>query len=619
MRKLFIFCMFVLSLFSLSASTSNADNYIRPAVQMERKESKAEASNGYIRPAVQMEKAAETAEETTGYIRPAVPMENTDEAEKSQTAQNTAVAPVKETEASKNNASSETEKEERKGSSFYQYVIEKMTLAQQPEHEEAAIKEEKDADTESTPAAYNYPQYSIKDTSQESTSAAVPVADDYRPYSFSVLDYTFSGYTDYGYLSMYLDSYVLENLDSFMLYEKKNGESIITEASLSLNDYEVSISFDTALNGKGLIPLLESEIEKYLTPAEEEIAAPEKENITLTVEDETQPEEAVETVSEVEEEPTSTDNDNTEKTTEEEILFVRKFSYRGIKAEAEVYSTHTSLTLPAGTRASDIKAVAELLNSIYPEAASNVVYYVGEGVVTFYYPEQTEPFLIIAFDIIDDIARSVVDSIFSNEDEEKAEAAAKSEAEAKAKAEAEAEAKAKAEAEAKATEEAEAKVEAEAKAEEAKVAPVAAPVKKAESMTESASLWNLSLSARVGILGVIQKNSIAGIGFSTGLEADYSYSNFSIFGSLDMVFGERFFVTADLGIKASKAYKLLGNTLRFGVTTGLTLNSVLKSKVSLYVGTLASIRILNINITAEARIGIEGYKYFGIFGSYKFK
>ncbi len=603
MRKLFIFCLFVLSLFTLSASSGQ--DYIRPAVKMEEKENSAGAATRYVRPATPMEGKDEKAVEAPLYVRPAAPMK-AEETEKD-TVQYIRPASVRTEENSASEAKDSTpdyvrpasvEKNEtsdgRKDSSSYQSLPDEKTAPQDSIYEESAGPQE-----------------------------TVAAGDDYRPYSFSIEDCTFSGYTDYGYLSIYLDSYIIENLDAFILFEKRYGGGDILRATLTLNDYELVLSFDPSINGKYLIPLLEIEIGKYMNPHEENaeiteeviaaevLPAPTEETFKETRAEEPAVEEVIpeirkETAAAVAEPGAETPAEYEEThQAEDGLFFCRKFSYRGVKAEVEVYSTHASLTLPAGTTPGDIDAAVGILRSIYPEEAADVTYSVEEDTVTICYPEQSKSFLLAAYDVLESIARDAVDIISSN--------AAADRVVAKGPAP-EKEIVAVSTPVSQPSETTSSSSQTTTSSSPSPVSPVAEP---AQSTAEEKD-WTLSFSARGGILGIFQNNTAKGVGLSAGLDVDYAYSDFSLYGSLDMVIGSPFFVTADIGIRASRAV-LAGSPFRVGVSAGVSFVPVLDNKVSLYAGIFTSLRIYNVDVFCELRRGLGGYTYFGLFGSYRFK
>lgn len=413
MKKLLVFSLFILSLFTLSASSG--PDYIRPAVAMEKKESPSDVTTRYVRPAAPMEKKGEEDASSPLYVRPSTPMgrEETETVQyirpASPEAEESTPSEVKESALDYVRPAS-MEKKETSGNSSCQRLPERETVPQNSVYEGAVLPEDECAQPQET----------------------TPARDDYHPYSFSVSGCTFSGYTDYGYLSMYLDSYILDNLDAFILFEKKYGDEDILKASLILNDYELSLSFDPALNGKYLLPLLEIEIGKYMNPPEESakiteaviaaeiLSAPLEETSEAIASEESVTEKEIPQV--VEETATAgTGPQSTPSTADEEVqktgdelLFSRRFSYRGIEAGTEVYDTHTTLTLPVGTTAGDIEEAGEILRSIYPEEAAGVTYSTEGDTVTLYYPKQSKSFLLAAYDVLESIAEDAIDILYSN-------------------------------------------------------------------------------------------------------------------------------------------------------------------------------------------------------------
>ena len=697
MKKLLVFCLFILSFFTLSASSG--PDYIRPAVTMQEKESSADATTRYIRPATAMETKEEENATSPLYVRPATVIE-TEKSETETTEYIRPAFPQREVSSDAVVPSSEV-KESTQG-----YV--KPASAGNNEESGESV-------------ASSYLSLPVKESTQQDSSYAEDryarpqetgaVKDDYRPYSFSVSGRTFSGYTDYGYLDIYLDSFILDNLDSFILFEKKNGNGFAPGASLSLNDYALFLSFDPSINGKYLLPLLEIEIAKYMNPSEN-VSEDKEEGLQTSLEEapaavaedaaggddlpytgEENPE--VETAA-----PEGAERDNI-KEAEDKLLFSRKFSYRGIHAEAEVYGTHTTLTLPEGTTDGDISEGAAILRSLYPSETSHVTYTIAGGTVTLYYPEQTEEFLLASSDTLENTARDAIDILYSN-------AAARKGAETEdkllfsrvfsykgIKAGAEVysthttltlpegttagdapavreilvsvypaetsvvtytlsgdtitlhypeqteefllfsydslESTIRAIIDSLSPNERNVNASVPEKASEAAVSssgsrpseavsspsPVTAPLQSIAEEETAASSWVLSFSARGGILAILQNNNAKGAGFSAGLAADYTYSDFSIFGSVDMVAGSPFFVTADIGIRASKA--IPASPFRVGVSAGLSLVPVLDNKITLYAGIFTSFRIYDVDVFCELRRGLGGYTHFSIYGSYKFK
>lgn len=693
MKKLLVFCLFILSLFTLSASSG--PDYIRPAVAMEEKESPSDVTTRYVRPATPMERKDEEALSSPLYVRPSTTMgrEETETVQyirpASPEAEESASSEVKESTADYVRPAS-MEKKETSENSSYQRLPGRETMPQNSVYEGAVLPEDE----------YAQPQ--------ETT----PARDDYRPYSFSVSGCSFSGYTDYGYLSMYLDSYILDNLDAFILFEKKYGDEGILKASLLLNDYELSLSFDPALNGKYLLPLLEIEIAKYMNPSEnvsedkeEALHASLDEAPAAAAEDAVKGDDVPYTGEENPEVETAAqegaERDNTEEA-EDKLLFSRTFSYRGINAEAEVYGTHTTLTLPEGTTDGDIEAAGEILRIIYPEEAAGVTYSTEGDTVTLYYPKQSKSFLLAAYDVLESIAEDAIDILYSN-------AAARKGAETEdkllfsrkfsyegIKAEADVysthttltlpegttagdvlavreilvsvypaetsdvtynlsgdtvtlhypeqteefllasydtlESTIRGLIDSLSPNERDVNASVQEKGSEVAVSsswsrpseavsspsPVTGPLQSIAEGETAASSWVLSFSARGGILGIFQGNTEKGAGLSAGLAADYTYSDFSIFGSLDMVIGLPFFITADIGLRASRAF-FDGSPFRVGVSAGLSFVPVLDNKISLYAGIFTSLRIYNVDVFCELRRGLGGYTHFAIYGSYKFK
>ncbi len=170
MRKLFVICLFALSLLSLYARSVS---YIRPSVPMEEKEETKAENTGYVRPATPMEKKEENASESKGYIRPATPMEK-------------------------------TEKTEEESTGYVRRISEKKTDTT------AGSMMEASPSTQENTASGEENSYSTPITEEVKPQTA----EDFRPYIFVAGEHIFSGFTDYGYISIYLCSSVTRALEA---------------------------------------------------------------------------------------------------------------------------------------------------------------------------------------------------------------------------------------------------------------------------------------------------------------------------------------------------------------------------------------------------------------------
>ena len=95
----------------------------------------------------------------------------------------------------------------------------------------------------------------------------------------------------------------------------------------------------------------------------------------------------------------------------EEAVYSDTLAYNGLSTKLEVYTTHASLTIPAGVTAEDILRVVEMINSSYRSEASLVTYSISCDTVVLTYPEQTEEFLLLALDVLRNQAMAYIDSL----------------------------------------------------------------------------------------------------------------------------------------------------------------------------------------------------------------
>ena len=95
----------------------------------------------------------------------------------------------------------------------------------------------------------------------------------------------------------------------------------------------------------------------------------------------------------------------------EEAVYSDTLAYNGLSTKLEVYTTHASLTIPAGVTAEDILRVVEMINSSYRNEASLVTYSISGDTVVLTYPEQTEEFLLLALDVLRNQAMAYIDSL----------------------------------------------------------------------------------------------------------------------------------------------------------------------------------------------------------------
>ncbi len=176
---------------------------------------------------------------------------------------------------------------------------------------------------------------------------------------------------------------IVEKVYSGMTFEEaareyiKEDESISpsTQTSLPVKAEEgEKVSLETAA------PVAVEETESAVTPQTEEEKIPQK------VEEEKSEEKTEETA--------ASEAEETSAQAAEESVYSDTLSYKGLTTTITVGNTMATLTVPAGIGKDDIEAVAYIVSSAYPEEASLVTYSVKSGVLTLYYPEQTDEFLL---------------------------------------------------------------------------------------------------------------------------------------------------------------------------------------------------------------------------------
>ena len=196
----------------------------------------------------------------------------------------------------------------------------------------------------------------------------------------------------------------------------------------------------------------------------------------------------------------------------EEAVYAETLVYKDVASSVAVYTTYSTFTLPEGMSAADVAAVAEMITAQYPAEASLLTYSLDGDVLTVYYPEQTEEFLVAAVDVVRAQAMVLIDKI----DAAKA-TVVKAEAE-----ETEVEAPVAAVEETKPAETA--PVAAEETKVPAPVAPVVAPA--VDEKAAKAKNFSISLAAtpKFNLSGKWDKPFVAGF----GLRADYSFGAFAV-------------------------------------------------------------------------------------------
>ena len=97
-------------------------------------------------------------------------------------------------------------------------------------------------------------------------------------------------------------------------------------------------------------------------------------------------------------------------TVEDAPLFSTLFSYEGIKSGISAYKDHATISIPSGVTDGDIKAIAELLVSSYPEA-SEVTYSVVDGNLVLEYPEIAGEYISEAVSVLVNDAKWLIDAL----------------------------------------------------------------------------------------------------------------------------------------------------------------------------------------------------------------
>ncbi len=90
-------------------------------------------------------------------------------------------------------------------------------------------------------------------------------------------------------------------------------------------------------------------------------------------------------------------------------VYAGTLSYKGLSTTITLDNTMATLTVPAGIEKDDIDAVAYIVSAAYPEEASLVTYSFENGVLTLYYPEQTDEFLLSSLSALKEGGMYLVD------------------------------------------------------------------------------------------------------------------------------------------------------------------------------------------------------------------
>ena len=90
-------------------------------------------------------------------------------------------------------------------------------------------------------------------------------------------------------------------------------------------------------------------------------------------------------------------------------VYAGTLSYKGLSTTITLDNTMATLTVPAGIEKDDIDAVAYIVSAAYPEESSLVTYSFENGVLTLYYPEQTDEFLLSSLSALKEGGMYLVD------------------------------------------------------------------------------------------------------------------------------------------------------------------------------------------------------------------
>ncbi len=99
---------------------------------------------------------------------------------------------------------------------------------------------------------------------------------------------------------------------------------------------------------------------------------------------------------------------------EEPVVYSDTLTYKGITTTVVVTNTESTISLPEGIGLDEVLAVAELINSEYPDEAALVTYELDGDTLVLYYPEQTDEFLLSVVDILRAEAMALIDAYFSD-------------------------------------------------------------------------------------------------------------------------------------------------------------------------------------------------------------
>lgn len=95
---------------------------------------------------------------------------------------------------------------------------------------------------------------------------------------------------------------------------------------------------------------------------------------------------------------------------EEPVVYSDTLTYKGITTTVVVTNTESTISLPEGMGLDEVLAVAELINSEYPDETALVTYELDGDTLVLYYPEQTDEFLLSVVDILRAEAMALIDA-----------------------------------------------------------------------------------------------------------------------------------------------------------------------------------------------------------------
>ena len=85
---------------------------------------------------------------------------------------------------------------------------------------------------------------------------------------------------------------------------------------------------------------------------------------------------------------------------EDNPVYSQKLRFMGVETDVTVYKDYATATLPIGMTEDDIATLASMIASAYEAEASYVTYSLSGDVLTLFYPEQTDDFLLSAVKVL---------------------------------------------------------------------------------------------------------------------------------------------------------------------------------------------------------------------------